>query len=153
MHLLENCSLLISHRTGRCKFPAIVSHIFGFPSVSSPFISNLSRMQSINMLVSLAWDNEDRSLTAKSWRSRLAIKEQKTDLRWDDDSGRSFHSHTVADWYSRGVSTERARCQELADFFFPQHIFSTFPNISLGANSEMVNWQQRDERGKQQAIH
>lgn len=48
----------------------------------------------------------------------------------DNDSRRSFHSHTFTDWYSHNVSTEAARCQELT-YFFPQHIFSTFPDVSL----------------------
>lgn len=41
-----------------------------------------------------------------------------------------IHSHTFTDWYSHNVSTEAARCQELT-YFFLQHIFSTFPDVSL----------------------
>lgn len=52
-----------------------------------------------------------------------------------NDSG---HSQTFADWYSHIILAEAARCQELT-YFFPQRIFSTFPNVSLGPNSEMVN--------------
>lgn len=54
----------------------------------------------------------------------------------DNDSRRSFHSHTFTDWYSHNVSTEAARCQELT-YFFPQHIFSTFPDVSL---VQTVKW-------------
>lgn len=56
----------------------------------------------------------------------------------ENDSGQSFHSRTVADWCSHNVLIEPGRCQELS-YFFPQHIFSTFLNNSLGPNSEMVN--------------